>query len=126
MGSYQIFFSEKCGDATQRQPDQWQLRHRSGQPLGDRRHLDLVLVVRLDGTRVKHVMKTNRLNMYDKAGRVLRIETVNDPTEFRVRCWQTNKHGGRPLEPGIDARENGPQHRDGGLAVAELMAGLTW
>jgi hypothetical protein len=62
---------------------------------------------RLDGTRVKHVMKTNRLKMYDKAGRVLRIETViNDPTEFRVRRWQQNKHGGRhlawlPLRKGV-------------------------
>jgi hypothetical protein len=41
---------------------------------------------RIDGVRVKHVMKTNRLKMYNKAGQVLRIETViNDPTEFRVR-----------------------------------------
>jgi hypothetical protein len=41
---------------------------------------------RVPGTRVKHVMKANRLKMYDKVGRVLRIETViNDPGEFRVR-----------------------------------------
>ena len=53
---------------------------------------------RVEGVRVKHVMKTNRLKMYDKAGRVLRIETViNDPCEFRVRRWQPNKHGGRQL-----------------------------
>lgn len=62
---------------------------------------------RLEGVRVKHVMKTNRLKMYDKAGQVLRIETViNDPTEFRVRRWQTNKQGGRrlawlPLRKGV-------------------------
>jgi hypothetical protein len=61
---------------------------------------------RLDGVRVKHVMKTNRLKMYDKAGQVLRIETViNDPTEFRVRRWHS-KHGKRrlawlPLRKGV-------------------------
>ena len=62
---------------------------------------------RIDGVRVKHVMKTNRLKMYNKAGQVLRIETViNDPTEFRVRRWQRLKHGDRrlvwlPLRKGI-------------------------
>jgi len=62
---------------------------------------------RTDGVRIKHVMKTNRLKMYDKAGRVLRIEVViNDPTQFRVRRWQTDKHGGRhlawlPLRKGV-------------------------
>src|SRR5206468_4295460 len=41
---------------------------------------------RVQGVRVKHSMKSNKLKMYDKAGLVLRIETViNDPTEFRVR-----------------------------------------
>jgi hypothetical protein len=53
---------------------------------------------RIEGVRVKHVMKTNRLKMYDKAGRVLRIETViNDPTQFRVPRWHINKQGGRQL-----------------------------
>jgi hypothetical protein len=62
---------------------------------------------RVEGVRVKHVMKTNRLKMYDKAGQVLRIETViNDPTEFRVRRWQQSKQGGRrlawqPLRKGV-------------------------
>jgi hypothetical protein len=62
---------------------------------------------RVEGVRVKHVMKTNRLKMYDKAGQVLRIETViNDPTEFRVRRWQADKQGGRhlvwqPLRKGV-------------------------
>ncbi len=61
----------------------------------------------MEGVRVKHVMKTNRLKMYDKAGVVLRIETViNDPTEFRVRRWQKQKQGGRrlcwqPLRKGV-------------------------
>jgi hypothetical protein len=62
---------------------------------------------RVEAVRIKHVMKTNRLKMYDKAGRVLRIETViNDPTQFRVRRWQTDRHGARhltwlPLRKGV-------------------------
>jgi hypothetical protein len=62
---------------------------------------------RVEGVRIKHVMKTNRLKMYDKAGRVLRIETViNDPTEFRVRRWHEDKQGRRrltwqPLRKGV-------------------------
>ncbi len=62
---------------------------------------------RIEGVRIKHVMKSNRLKMYDKAGQVLRIETViNDPTQFRVRRWQNEKHGGRrlawlPLRKGV-------------------------
>lgn len=53
---------------------------------------------RVEGTRVKHSMKKNRLKMYDKAGSVLRIETViNDPTEFRVRRWKKAKAGTKEL-----------------------------
>jgi hypothetical protein len=49
---------------------------------------------RAEGKRVKHSMKKNRLKMYDKAGSVLRIETViNDPGEFRVRRWRKSKSG---------------------------------
>jgi hypothetical protein len=41
---------------------------------------------RLPGRRVKHRMKQNWIKMYDKAGVVLRVETViNQPEEFRVR-----------------------------------------
>jgi hypothetical protein len=41
---------------------------------------------RVEGVRVKHQVKSNRLKMYDKAGVVLRIETtINAPKEFRVR-----------------------------------------
>jgi hypothetical protein len=41
---------------------------------------------RLPGHRVKHRMKQNWLKMYNKAGLVLRVETViNQPEEFRVR-----------------------------------------
>ena len=53
---------------------------------------------RVNGVRVKHTMKSNKLKMYDKAGIVLRIEmTINDPTEFRVRRWRTGKGGEREL-----------------------------
>ena len=41
---------------------------------------------RTGGSRIKHRVKQNWLKMYDKAGLVLRIETViNNPEEFRVR-----------------------------------------
>ena len=41
---------------------------------------------RVPGRRVKHRMKRNWLKMYDKAGWIVRVETViNDPEEFRVR-----------------------------------------
>ena len=41
---------------------------------------------RQPGARVKHRMKENWIKMYDKEGRVLRIETViNRPREFKVR-----------------------------------------
>ena len=41
---------------------------------------------RLPGRRVKHRMKRNWIKMYEKAGAILRVETViNDPEEFRVR-----------------------------------------
>jgi hypothetical protein len=37
------------------------------------------------GTCIKHTMKGNRLKMYDKFGRVLRVETIiNQPGEFKV------------------------------------------
>ena len=41
---------------------------------------------RLPGTRVKHRAKMNWIKMYDKAGSVLRVETViNQPDAFKVR-----------------------------------------
>lgn len=49
---------------------------------------------RVEGTRIKHTMKKNRLKRYDKVGQVLRIETVsNDPREFRVRRERHRKDG---------------------------------
>ena len=47
------------------------------------------------GAAVKHWMKRNALKMYDKDGRVLRIETViNDPREFKVHRTRQKQHGG--------------------------------
>jgi hypothetical protein len=41
---------------------------------------------RIPGCRIKHQVKENWLKMYDKAGLVLRVETViNNPEEFKVR-----------------------------------------
>lgn len=41
---------------------------------------------RLPGTRIKHRAKMNWIKMYDKAGSVLRVETViNEPDAFKVR-----------------------------------------
>lgn len=48
---------------------------------------------RQQGTRVKHKMKGNWIKMYDKMGRMLRIETViNSPGEFKVRR-RRQRHG---------------------------------
>jgi hypothetical protein len=53
---------------------------------------------RVEGTRVKHVCRSNVLKLYDKFGRVLRVETVlNRPRDFRVRRWRSLPGGGRAL-----------------------------
>jgi hypothetical protein len=47
---------------------------------------------RQPGARIKHRVKNNWLKMYDKFGRVLRIETViNQPREFKVRRARQRK-----------------------------------
>jgi hypothetical protein len=47
---------------------------------------------RQPGARIKHRVKNNWLKMYDKFGRILRIETViNQPREFKVRRWRTRR-----------------------------------
>lgn len=47
---------------------------------------------RTGGSRIKHRVKENWLKMYDKAGLVLRVETViNNPEDFRVRKRVTRK-----------------------------------
>jgi hypothetical protein len=62
---------------------------------------------RVEGVRVKHTMKANKLKMYDKVATVLRIETtINDPTEFRVRRPQQTSGGKtelvwQPLRKGV-------------------------
>jgi hypothetical protein len=59
---------------------------------------------RLEGVRVKHTMKSNKLKMYDKGGLVLRIETtINDPSEFRVRRRQqaSGELTWQPLRKGV-------------------------
>jgi len=62
---------------------------------------------RLEGTRVKHVLKGNRLKMYDKVGQVLRVEVViNQPREFRVWRPRRTKDGRevmawQPLPKGV-------------------------
>jgi len=59
------------------------------------------------GAAVKHWIKRNALKMYDKDGRVLRIETViNDPKEFFVhRCRDkqdgTQEVGWFPMSKGV-------------------------
>ena len=61
---------------------------------------------RAEGIRVKHRLKKNSLKMYDKHGRVLRVETtVNDPKDFKVLRPLEGDAGGqkewRPLVRGI-------------------------
>src|SRR6266550_817005 len=50
---------------------------------------------RREGTRIKHWIDENSIKMYDKAGRLLRIETtLNNPRRFRVRR-AIRRHGTR-------------------------------
>jgi len=61
---------------------------------------------RIEGVRVKHAAKANSVKMYDKAGRVLRVETtINQPGEFKVRRRAQGKPDSecrpRPLRKGI-------------------------
>ncbi len=76
---------------------------------------------RAEGARVRHQVRTNAIKMYDKSGRVLRIETtINRPREFRVR--RRTRHRGRavarwtPTPKGVaflerHARVGGAAHR---------------
>lgn len=56
---------------------------------------------RVEGIRVKHSAKWNSVKMYDKFGRLLRIETtINDPGAFKVRrCAQGDPKSERKLRP---------------------------
>jgi hypothetical protein len=52
--------------------------HYEGEVLSDLSH-------RVDGLRIKHRAGANWVKMYDKATRVLRVETtINDPSQFKV------------------------------------------
>ena len=54
-----------------------------GQAVSD---LSSLVCRRVVGSRIKHRVKQNWLKMHDKAGLVLRTETViNNPEKFRVR-----------------------------------------
>ena len=59
------------------------------------------------GGAVKHWVKSNAIKMYDKAGAVLRIETViNDPSEFFVHRPRLKKDGTKvvgwfPMSKGV-------------------------
>jgi hypothetical protein len=69
---------------------------------------------RPEGLRVKHRVEENALKMYDKAGRVLRIEvTINQPHRFlvyrertrhgrRQRCWGKMRKGIADLPRRVD------------------------
>ncbi len=47
---------------------------------------------RPEGVRIKHRVEENSIKMYDKQGRVLRIETtINNPRRFKVRRMTTRK-----------------------------------
>ncbi len=56
---------------------------------------------RAEGVRVKHRIGANSLKMYDKRGRVLRVETtINDPSVFKVfRPLEGNAGGQRAWRP---------------------------
>ena len=59
---------------------------------------------RIPGFRIKHRVKINWLKMYDKAGLVLRVETViNSREEFRVRKSVTRS--GRPKTEWVPMRK---------------------
>jgi hypothetical protein len=59
------------------------------------------------GARIKHSVKRNWLKLYDKFGRILRVETViNQPGEFKIyrECHHqdgTRSWGWRPMPKGV-------------------------
>jgi hypothetical protein len=61
---------------------------------------------RPEGVRIKHRVEENSIKMYDKHGRVLRIETtINNPRRFKVRRATTRKGqrvmGWIPMRKGV-------------------------
>ncbi len=72
-----------------------------GRPVKERVHQrfdgDVItsLKTRLEGTRVKHSLNRNSINMYNKQGSVLRVETtVNDPRDMKVFRTKENDPDG--------------------------------
>jgi len=60
---------------------------------------------RLEGVRVKHWVEQNSIKMYDKVGRVLRIETtINNPEHLRIRRRTTRK--GKTLARWVPMRKS--------------------
>jgi hypothetical protein len=60
---------------------------------------------RREGTRIKHWVDENSLKMYDKAGRLLRIETtLNNPRRFLVR--RAIRRGGRRVVAWLPLRKS--------------------
>lgn len=61
---------------------------------------------RTEGIRLKHQLKANSLKVYDKFGRILRVETtLNNPRDFRVYRTKEGEPEGerswRPMRKGI-------------------------
>ena len=60
---------------------------------------------RVEGTRIKHWVDENSIKMYDKAGRLLRIETtINNPRRFKVR--RAIRRGGRRVVTWLPLRKS--------------------
>ena len=80
---------------------------------------------RWPGARIKHRMKNNWLKMYDKFGRVLRIETViNNPREFRVRRLRTRQgRAGDGLVPDEQRGDQPVPLPRGGVGVEPALPG---
>lgn len=77
------------------------LGHRAS--VGFTREVTSDLQRRVEGVRLKHVVGENSIKMYDKAGRVVRIETtINNPGRFKVRReTRTGQLAWQPLRKGI-------------------------
>jgi len=83
------------------------------------------LVHRPEGVRIRHWIDANSIKMYDKAGRLLRVEmTLNRPDRFKVRRRnQAGRLAWRPLRRGIaDMRRRAQLGR---AAIARYLDALS-
>lgn len=72
------------------------LRFLGKRHVGERKEVSSSYRRRPEGLRVKHVVGSNSVKMYDKEGRVLRVETtVNDPRDMKVYRSGEGDSGGR-------------------------------